>query len=206
MNTTVTSPTHESFEKLVRAHQDRLYACAYRLTGNRDDAEDLLQQSLLEAFAAFARFQPGTHFDRWVYRIMHNTYLDTVRRRPRFALQSLDEALETEDGTVAGREIADPHGGPEAELMEKTLSEPIQRALDALPVEFRAVVVLAEMQGLSYEEVAHALRCPVGTVRSRLHRARALLRRSLLGGAVPQTPPLPARTAAFQYGLSASGA
>jgi RNA polymerase sigma-70 factor (ECF subfamily) len=199
MNTTLSPRSHEPFERLVRTHQDRLFACAYRLTGNRDDAEDLLQQSLMEAYSAFARFQPGTHFDRWVYRIMHNTYLDTVRRRPRFAIQSLDEALETEEGTVSGREIADPHGGPEAELMEKTLSEPIQRALDALPADFRSVVVLAEMQGLSYEEVARALRCPVGTVRSRLHRARALLRRSLLGDGSR-----PTRTPAFPYQLSAN--
>jgi RNA polymerase sigma-70 factor, ECF subfamily len=194
MNTPHAPRGQDPFEKLVRTHQDRLFACAYRLTGNRDDAEDLLQQSLMEAYAAFPRFQPGTHFDRWVYRIMHNTYLDTVRRRPRFMVQSLDEALETGEGTVAGREIADPHGGPEAELMEKTLSEPIQRALDALPAEFRSVVVLAEMQGLSYEEVARALRCPVGTVRSRLHRARALLRRSLIGDGTQ-----PARTPAFAY-------
>ena len=157
MNTTLLTRGQEPFERLVRTHQDRLFACAYRLTGNRDDA-------------------------------------DTVRRRPRFVLQSLDEVLETEEGTVAGREIADPHGGPETELMEKTLSEPIQRALDALPAEFRSVVVLAEMQGLSYEEVARALRCPVGTVRSRLHRARALLRRSLLGDGSR-----PARTPAFAY-------
>jgi len=199
MNTTLSPRNQDAFEKLARAHQDRLFACAYRLTGNRDDAEDLLQQSLMEAYAAFPRFQQGTHFDRWVYRIMHNTYLDSVRRRPRFLVQSLDEALETEEGTVAGREIADPHGGPEAELMEKTLSEPIQRALDALPAEFRSVVVLAEMQGLSYEEVAQTLRCPVGTVRSRLHRARALLRRSLLGESARPTSVTPVRTPAFAY-------
>lgn len=194
MNTTLLTRGHEPFERLVRTHQDRLFACAYRLTGNRDDAEDLLQQSLMEAYTAFPRFQQGTHFDRWVYRIMHNTYLDTVRRRPRFVVQSLDEVLETDEGTVAGREIADPHGGPEMELMEKTLSEPIQQALDALPTEFRSVVVLAEMQGLSYEEVARALHCPVGTVRSRLHRARALLRRALIGDG-----DRPSRAPAFAY-------
>jgi RNA polymerase sigma-70 factor (ECF subfamily) len=188
MNTTPTAETWEVFEALLRAHQDRLYAAAYRLTGNRDDAEDLLQQALLEAYAAFHRFQTGTRFDRWVLRIMHHTYLDSVRRRSRCSIQSLDVSWETEEGEMGRLEIPDPHGGPETELMEKTLSEPLQHALDALPPEFRAVVILADMQELSYEEVAQVLGCPVGTVRSRLHRARAMLRRSLTGEAAGPAP------------------
>jgi len=152
------------------------------LSGNRDDAEDLLQQSLLEAYAAFDRFRAGSHFDRWVLQIMHRTFLDTVRSRSRQAVQSLDAAWETEGGRVLARELADPRGGPEAELMAQTLSEPLQRALDALPTPFRGVVLLADMEGLTYEEVAGVLGCPVGTVRSRLHRARALLRRRLATG------------------------
>jgi RNA polymerase sigma-70 factor (ECF subfamily) len=180
----------ESFEALVRTHQDRLYGFAYRLAGNRDDAEDLFQQSLIEAYAAFDRFEIGSHFDRWVCRIMHHTFLDTVRRRPRWAIESLDTAWERIGcaGEIAPREVPDPRGGPEIELMEKTLSEPLQRALDALPADFRSVVVLADMQELSYEEVARFLGCPVGTVRSRLHRARNMLRRALIGEAERQTP------------------
>jgi RNA polymerase sigma-70 factor (ECF subfamily) len=171
------------FEALVRTHQDRLYGFAYRLAGNRDDAEDLFQQSLIEAYAAFDRFEIGSHFDRWVCRIMHHTFLDTVRRRPRWAIESLDTAWERigSAGEITPREVPDPRGGPEIELMEKTLSEPLQRALDALPADFRSVVVLADMQELSYEEVARFLGCPVGTVRSRLHRARNMLRRALIG-------------------------
>jgi RNA polymerase sigma-70 factor, ECF subfamily len=172
------------FESLVRAHEDRLYGFAFRLAGNRDDAADLLQQSLIEAYAAFDRFEIGSHFDRWVFRIMHHTFLDTVRRRPRWVIESLDTAWETTEGSgqTTRREVPDPRGGPEAELMEKTLSEPLQRALDALPADFRSVVVLADMQELSYEEVAQVLGCPVGTVRSRLHRARNMLRRALTEG------------------------
>ena len=184
----------DQFETLLRQHQDRLYAMAYRLSGNPDDAQDLLQQSLIEAYTAFDRFEAGTRFDRWVYRIMYHSFLDLVRRRPRFQLLSLDTPWDDEDGSRAAHDVPDSRGGPETLLLDHLLSEPLQRALDALPPEFRAVVVLADMQGLSYEEVARALGCPVGTVRSRLHRARALLRRAL-GGRAENVFALPALAA-----------
>jgi RNA polymerase sigma-70 factor, ECF subfamily len=182
------------FEALLHQHQDRLYAMAYRLTGNPDDAQDLLQQSLIEAYTAFHRFEAGTRFDRWVYRIMYHSFLDLVRRRPRFQLLSLDAPWDDEEGNRAAHDVPDSRGGPETTLMDAILSEPLQQALDSLPPEFRAVVVLADMQELSYEEVARALGCPVGTVRSRLHRARALLRRSL-GGRPENVFALPALAA-----------
>jgi RNA polymerase sigma-70 factor (ECF subfamily) len=169
------------FEALVRQHQDRLYAMAYRLAGNHDDAQDLLQQSLIEAYSAFDRFEKGTRFDRWVYRIMYHSFLDIVRKRPRFSVLSLDTPWDDEEGNSGAHEVPDSRRGPETALLDDILSEPLQRALDALPAEFRAVVVLADMQELSYEEVARTLGCPVGTVRSRLHRARGLMRRALGG-------------------------
>jgi RNA polymerase sigma-70 factor (ECF subfamily) len=141
----------------------------------------LLQQSLIEAYAAFDRFETGTRFDRWVYRIMYHSFLDIVRKRPRFSLLSLDAPWDDEEGNSGAHEVPDSRGGPETVLLHDLLSEPLQRALDALPPEFRAVVVLADMQELSYEEVARTLGCPVGTVRSRLHRARGLMRRALGG-------------------------
>lgn len=182
------------FEALLREHQDRLYSMAYRLSGNPDDAQDLLQQSLIEAYTAFDRFETGTRFDRWVYRIMYHSFLDLVRRRPRFQLLSLDAAWDDEDGNRGAHDVPDSRGGPETALLDGVLSEPLQRALDSLPPEFRAVVVLADVQELSYVEVARVLRCPVGTVRSRLHRARALLRRAL-GGRAENVFALPALAA-----------
>ncbi len=107
---------------------------------------------------------------------------------------SLDTPWDDEDGSRAAHDVPDSRGGPETLLLDHVLSEPLQRALDALPPEFRAVVVLADMHGLSYEEVARALGCPVGTVRSRLHRARALLRRAL-GGRAENVFALPALAA-----------
>jgi RNA polymerase sigma-70 factor (ECF subfamily) len=191
---TVEKTRWEPFEALLRQHQDRLYAMAYRLAGNHDDAQDLLQQSLIEAYAAFDRFETGTRFDRWVYRIMYHSFLDLVRKRPRFTLLSLDVPWDDEEGNSGAHEVPDGRSGPESRLLDGILSEPLQRALDALPAEFRAVVVLADMQELSYEEVARTLGCPVGTVRSRLHRARALMRRTL-GGRPENAFALPALAA-----------
>ena len=184
----------EPFEALLRQHQDRLYAMAHRLAGNHDDAQDLLQQGLIEAYSAFDRFEPGTRFDRWVYRIMYHSFLDIVRKRPRFSLLSLDAPWDDEEGNSGIHDVRDSRRGPERALLDEVLSEPLQRALDALPAEFRAVVVLADMQELSYEEVARALNCPVGTVRSRLHRARGLMRRAL-GGRPENAFALPALAA-----------
>lgn len=158
---------HAEFARLLEAHWRSAYRFAYRLTGNADDAEDLVQQAAEEAFRAFSRFRPGTRFDRWWLRILYNSFLDRARRERRrsyFALHEVASAL------AAGRSV-----DPEAAL-EDRLDGPVQKALDALPADFRAAVVLVDLEGLSYQEAARVLRCPVGTVRSRLHRARLALR------------------------------
>ncbi len=167
-----------AFEELVLRHQTQIYRVAYRLTGNHNDAEDLAQEAIVEAFRAFDRYQPGTYFDRWLYRIMSRTYIDTVRRRNRRPVVSLDAPMGSEGDplvTVMGDSSQDP------QQMTETfdLDGVVQVALDRLPQEFRTAVVLADIEGLSYDEVAQALRCPVGTVRSRLHRARQMLREAL---------------------------
>src|SRR5262249_51775122 len=120
----------------------------------------------------------GTHFDRWVFRIMRNTYLDKVRAKPRVRLESLENGASS--GEAAGsREIVDVRGGADCDLLARTLDGPIQEALQALPSEFRIVVILADIQEMSYEEIANTLQCPIGTVRSRLHRGRTILRNRL---------------------------
>ena len=167
-----------AFEELVQRHQTQIYRVAYRLTGNHDDAEDLAQEAIVEAFRAFDRYQPGTYFDRWLYRIMSRTYIDTVRRRNRRPFVSLDAPTSAEGDPLASV-IGDSSQDPQQLTETVDLDGAIQSALDRLPEEFRAAIVLADVQGLSYDEVAVALRCPVGTVRSRLHRARQMLRAAL---------------------------
>jgi RNA polymerase sigma-70 factor (ECF subfamily) len=163
----------------VRQHEVQIYRVAYRLTGNHDEAQDLIQDVLLEALQDFPHFEPGTRFDRWVLRIMSNTQIDKARRRSRVVIESLDAAWDKEQGENPPREVVDSAAGPEEQLMQKELEAPLQRALAALPAEFRAVVVLSDMEGMSYEEISQVLRCPIGTVRSRLNRGRNMMRKLL---------------------------
>lgn len=167
------------FEILVRENQRAIYRVAYRLCGDPDEAEDLVQETLIEAYESFPRFREGTHFDRWVFRIMRNTFIDGVRRRPRIRPESLDSGLLDKSGEMLVREVVDVDSAPDASLLGRTLDEPIQLALDALPPEFRLVIVLSDIEGMSYEEVSRVAGCPIGTVRSRLHRGRAILKDKL---------------------------
>ena len=167
-----------AFELLLDRYLRNIYRVAYRLAGNADDAEDLMQEAVAEAFRAFDRYQPGTYFDRWVYRIMHRTHIDWIRRRRRRPEVSLDAPAAADGGPLLAR-FGDTQADPQHLTETGDLDGPIQAALDALPPEFRTVVVLADIEGLSYDEIAAAVACPVGTVRSRLHRAREALRVAL---------------------------
>jgi len=158
----------ESFEALVRRHGPAIYRMAYRMTGSEVDAEDLTQDAFLEALRAFAKFQPGTHFDRWVYRIMTRTFIDSVRWRRRHPAISLDRP--------EIRPPVEPGDNPDVAVTRAETSQQVHRALATLPREFRQAIVLVDLEGLSYEEAARAMACAVGTVRSRLHRGRSLLR------------------------------
>jgi RNA polymerase sigma-70 factor (ECF subfamily) len=166
----------EEFEKLVKANRDALYRIAYRLTGNRDDAEDLLLEALTEAWESFNHFQKGTEFVRWVATIMTHTFLDWQRKNSHYEFVSLDEPSEEDEEPL---ELPDETDGPEELALRREFWRAAKKALDELPPEFRTVVALVDMEGLSYEEVAKILNCPIGTVRSRLHRARTILREKL---------------------------
>lgn len=168
------------FERLIEANQEALYRIAYRLTGNRDDAEDLLMEALTEAWESFHRFRHGTDFVRWVATIMTHTFLDWKRKTSRCEFISLSgskEGGDDEDPIDLPEDVDDP----ETAVMKRAFWRAANRALDELPPEFKAVIVLIDMEGLSYEEAAKALNCPIGTIRSRLHRARNLLREKLKG-------------------------
>jgi RNA polymerase sigma-70 factor (ECF subfamily) len=166
----------EEFEKLVKANRDALYRIAYRLTGNRDDAEDLLLEALTEAWESFNHFQKGTEFVRWVATIMTHTFLDWQRKSSHYEFVSLDEPSEEDEEPL---ELPDETDAPEELALRREFWRAAKRALDELPPEFRTVVALVDMEGLSYEEAAKILNCPIGTVRSRLHRARTILREKL---------------------------
>ncbi len=165
------------FERLAEGLEGPLYAAALRLARNPRDAEDLVQETWYRAFRSFDQFRPGTSFRAWVFRIEANAFLNRERRRklePRLTDFETEEPPERAASTEeeAGAEGLD-------RLFDRHVGDEVKRAVDALPGEFRAVLVLVALGGLSYEETAAALGCPVGTVMSRLFRARRLLRTAL---------------------------
>jgi len=166
-----------AYEALLEPCWDPLWRYAYNSTNNSEDARDLLSETALEGFKSFGQFRGDTSFLRWMYRIMTTTHIDMLRRAKRHKAQSL-EVLH-ENGSTDLLEIVDESADPERIVLGPMLSEPVHKALSALSDEFRAVVVLADMEQLDYSEVSDILQIPLGTVRSRLHRARSLLRKSL---------------------------
>ena len=155
------------WEEVARTYGRKIYNFAYRLTGNRDDASDLAQEVLIRVQRGLADFQPGS-FEGWLWRITRNAFLDEVRRRRRRPTVALPEEL---DRTDLGSSAA-----PDEVLASLRLGEDVQQALLALPYDFREAVVLCDVVGLNYEEIARATEVPIGTVRSRIHRGRRLLR------------------------------
>jgi RNA polymerase sigma-70 factor (ECF subfamily) len=158
-----------TWEQVVRQHSARVYRLAYRLSGNAQDAEDLTQDTFLRVFRSLAGFTPGT-FEGWLHRITTNLFLDMVRRRQRIRFDALPDDMERLPGTAAS---------PEQIYTDTHLDPQIQAALDALAPEFRAAVVLCDIEGLTYEEIATTLGIKLGTVRSRIHRGRTQLRAAL---------------------------
>ncbi len=161
------------FERLMGDTQRQAYNMAYRMAGNASDAEDLLQETYVRAFRFFHRYDEALPFTSWLYRIMTNIQIDSARRKSRLKTVSLDAAGHDESRAW---EFPDPEAKADAALMEATLAEPLQVGLSAMTPEFRTAVVLADIEGLSYEEVAEAMDTSVGTVRSRIHRGRKQLR------------------------------
>ena len=162
--------TPPSWEEIVREHSARVYRLAYRLTGNQHDAEDLTQEVFVRVFRSLSSYTPGT-FEGWLHRITTNLFLDQARRKQRIRFDGLPED--------AGDRLAGNDPGPELAWEHNNLDRDVQAALDALPPDFRAAVVLCDIEGLSYEEIAATLDVKLGTVRSRIHRGRALLRQEL---------------------------
>lgn len=164
------------FDRLVERYHKQAYNIAYRMTGNHADAEDLTQEAFVRAFRFFGNYRRDWPFDNWLYKIMSNLFVDDLRRRPKAHLQSLDQPLDLSGSGDVYLEIPDAGANPERLVMSHELDEHIQRALNGLPNDFRMTVVLADIEGLSYEEISVAMKCSLGTVRSRLHRGRKLLR------------------------------
>jgi RNA polymerase sigma-70 factor (ECF subfamily) len=164
------------FEESALVHLDGVYRAALRLTGSRADADDLVQEAFLRAFRSFDRFDPGTNCRAWLFTIMRNAFLNRLRTSGREVLEADMDQREAEH--VSGDETGVPN--PEETFFQTVLHGDVDRALKELPLAFREAVVLADLEGWSYREMADGLGVPIGTVMSRLSRGRRLLRATLL--------------------------
>ena len=159
----------QSWSELVQAHADSVYGLAYRLTGNQQDAEDLTQETFMRVFRSLKSYRPGT-FEGWLHRITTNLFLDMVRHRQVIRMEALPENYDRVPGTLKT---------PEQAVDDAMLDPDFDIALAELQPDYRAVVVLCDVVGLTYEEIASTLGLKMGTVRSRIHRARSSLRATL---------------------------
>ena len=168
---------HEEFKAEAVPHMDLLYNYALRITSNPDDAHDLVQETYLKAYRFWASYQKGTNIRAWLFRIMKNSYINKYRKETKEpATVDYDEIKNFYYSIRA--QSADPND-LQTKIFGGLLGDDITRALESLPEDFRTVVILCDIEGLSYEEIAEFVDCPVGTVRSRLHRGRRMLREKL---------------------------
>jgi RNA polymerase sigma-70 factor, ECF subfamily len=167
------------FERDVVPVMGQLYPAALRMTRNASDAEDLVQETVTKAYAAFHQFKPGTNLRAWLQRILSNTFINGYRKKRREPIQDLGFDFQ-EDWQTGNDPLTPPARSAEAEVIERLASSDILQALRQLPEEFRVAIYLADIEGYPYREIAEMMGTPIGTVMSRLHRGRARLRQQLL--------------------------
>ncbi len=172
------TPKQREFETEALPHADLLYNYALRMTNNAADADDLVQETFLKAFRFWDKYEKGTNIRAWLFRIMKNSYINRYRREAKEPDTVDYEEIQNFYNTIRD-EKSDTHDTPES-AFGNLLDDDLAGAISALPEDFRTVVILCDIEGLTYEEIAEFLDCPLGTVRSRLHRGRSLLRARLL--------------------------
>jgi RNA polymerase sigma-70 factor (ECF subfamily) len=169
-----------NFEETAMPFVDSLYNTAYRMTRNAEDAQDLVQETYFKAYRYYDKFAEGTNLKAWLFKILKNTFINNYRKKQKQPYQTdfadIEESLESRVQDDAHRSLS----RPDEILLENVLDEHVQKAMDGLPEDYRMAVVLADLEGFSYKEVAEVLEVPVGTVMSRLYRGRKLLEEAML--------------------------
>lgn len=170
---------YNDFEKEAVPHMDALYNYALKMTGDSDDANDLIQETYLKAYRFWDKFEKGTNCKAWLFRILKNTYINEYRKQTKEP-----DKVDYEDVEEFYETIKDAHSDAailEKDLFDNLLDDDVSAAISSLPEDFRTVILLCDIEGYTYEEIADFIDCPVGTVRSRLHRARKMLFTKLYG-------------------------
>lgn len=169
----------KEFEELALPHIDSLYNFAIKLTRNEGDAEDLVQETYLRAYKFFDKYKKDTYIKAWLFSILRNTFINSYRKKKKepekvdfHSVEQFIDKLTDRDNPLSKDDISN-------DLSKDTLDSEIKSALDKLPEEFRSVILLSDIEGFSYQEISEILKCPVGTVMSRLHRGRKILYKNL---------------------------
>jgi RNA polymerase sigma-70 factor (ECF subfamily) len=168
------------FEDAAMPFLDSLYNTAYRMARNPQDAEDLIQETYLKAYKYYDKFEEGTNFKAWLFKILKNTFINSYRKKQQAPRQGDFAEIEDAFETQVSEEVRQQHKNPEDRMLEGVLDADIQRAIRSLPPDYRMAVLLADLEDLSYKEIASVLDVPVGTVMSRLYRGRKQLEACLL--------------------------
>lgn len=164
-----------AFEKLIENYQKKVYNIVYRMIGNPDDASELTQEVFIRVFRSIRNFKEESQFSTWIYKIATNICLDEFRKQKKHKVISLDEEIKSDEGEMK-RQIEDNKPQPDIIAERNELKKTVRNAILALPDEYRIVIIMRDIKGLSYEEIAQITKCPEGTVKSRINRARKALK------------------------------
>lgn len=170
----------EAFEKLIEGCQKKVFNIAFRMIGNYDDANELAQEVFLKAFRSIKKFKGDSLFSTWIYKVTANVCLDEIRRRKNKFIYSLDEEVEYGDGELK-RQIPDNAPTPDVEVEINEIKNVVNKSIQELPKDYKSIIILRDIQGLSYDEISKIFDCPEGTVKSRINRARQALKKILQG-------------------------
>ncbi len=168
----------ESFEKLIDKYQLLAFNIAYKMIGNREDASDAAQEALVKVFKSIKKFKGDSSFSTWLYRIVTNTCIDMTRKNNKLKTYSLNNPIETEDGNIE-REVRDEGNLPEDICEKKEINQKLHRAIGKLPEKYRVVIILRDIEDFTYDEISEITNITLGTVKSRISRARLMLKEIL---------------------------
>ncbi|NLY43522.1 MAG: sigma-70 family RNA polymerase sigma factor [Clostridiaceae bacterium] len=169
----------EAFEQLIESYQKKVFGIAFRMLGNTEDASDVAQEVFLKVFKSITNFKEESSLSTWIYRIATNVCLDEIRKRKKATVVSINSTIQLEDGEI-DMQVEDQGPHPDEIVERKELENEVKKAIERLNNEHKIVIILRDIQGLSYDEIADILQCSLGTVKSRINRARNSLKNILL--------------------------